>query len=168
MSNAPVLADLKADWRTFQAVTGIGQPAQHHKSFLRDERHGSLSVWMDDAGAIRWRDHGTGDGGSVIDAAAMLWRCTDAEAIRRLLEAAGHSPGQNGHNGQNSRPDCRSVHSGRSVTPSHGPKSAPPKPDRERLRAFLAEARRHALEGHPDAVRYAKRRGLELAAVAER
>lgn len=30
------LTGLKADWRTFEAVTGIGHPGQHHKSFLRE------------------------------------------------------------------------------------------------------------------------------------
>ena len=158
---------LKADWQLFKAVTGIERPGPHHRSFLRDERHGSLSTWEDGAGAIRWRDHGTDDGGSVIDAAILLWNCTTAEAIRQLSEMSGHTLGQNGHNGQKTQQSLRSVHSGRSVHASATQEPVPPKANRERLDTFMAAARRHALEGHPEAIRYAKERGVDLTMAAE-
>ena len=83
------LNGLKADWHLFHTVTGIDRPGAHHRSFLREEGRGSTSVWTDDAGRIFWKDHGTGAGGSLIDAAATLWGCTTAEAIRRLAGTAG-------------------------------------------------------------------------------
>ena len=118
-----------------------------------------MSVWTNAAGHILWKDHGTGSAGTVIDAAAVLWRCTAGEAIRTLVQNAGVEAAT-------PRPCNKPAPPGGSASITQNP--AVPTPDRERLSFFIAEARRCALEGHPSAVRFALGRGLDLHLIADR
>ena len=63
-----------------------GEPRRACRSPLRDDRHASFSISADDR---LWFDHGTGEGGDVVNFIAKALDCDTAAAIRRLREIAG-------------------------------------------------------------------------------
>lgn len=63
-----------------------GEPRRHCCSPFREDRHPSFSIFADDRG---WHDFATGEKGDVVSFVKRATACTDAEAIRRVLELAG-------------------------------------------------------------------------------
>jgi hypothetical protein len=70
-------------WR---ALGLIGEPARTCCSPFREERHPSFSISSD---GLLWHDFTTGEGGDVVSLVKRATACTDAEAIRRVLDLAG-------------------------------------------------------------------------------
>jgi len=64
-------------WR---ALNLPGSPAKSCSSPFRDDRNPSFSVYHEATGD-RWRDHGEGSGGDVLDLIAKAKGCTTAEAL---------------------------------------------------------------------------------------
>lgn len=60
-----------------------------YRSPFRDEKKESFSIF--DSGR-RFKDHGTGDRGDVIDMAMILWSCDKKEAVRRLHDGSTTLP----------------------------------------------------------------------------
>jgi len=65
-------------------------PGRHCRSPFRKDRSPSFSIYE---GGRRWKDHGTGEGGDVIDFIAAACAVEKAEATRRFLVMAGAAPG---------------------------------------------------------------------------
>ncbi len=65
-----------------------GEPRRHCCSPFRDDRHPSFSI---SACGRLWKDFATNEGGDVVSFVKRASACTDAEAIRRVLELAGGS-----------------------------------------------------------------------------
>jgi hypothetical protein len=65
-----------------------GEPMKRCRSPFRKDRNPSFSTWEGSKG-WRWKDHGTGEGGDVINFIAKARGLTDKEAIKLLLEMAG-------------------------------------------------------------------------------
>jgi hypothetical protein len=70
-------------WR---ALGLTGEPNKRCCSPFREDRHPSFSIFADRKG---WKDFTTGEGGDVVSFVKRATACTDAEAIRRVLELAG-------------------------------------------------------------------------------
>lgn len=70
-------------WR---ALSLKGEPGRACRSPLREDRHASFSI--SDDGRL-WFDHGTGEGGDVVDFIANALGCSTRAAIARLKELAG-------------------------------------------------------------------------------
>lgn len=75
--------------RAYLAARGIVPSREYgsrgmYLSPLREERTPSFSVSYD---KNLWHDFGTGEGGSIIDLAARMEQCSEAEAARRLAAA---------------------------------------------------------------------------------
>jgi hypothetical protein len=63
-----------------------GEPRRTCCSPFREDRHPSFSIFADGRG---WKDFATGEAGDVVSFVKCATACTDAEAIRRVLELAG-------------------------------------------------------------------------------
>ena len=63
-----------------------GEPTRSCRSPFREDRHPSFSVFD---GGLRWKDHGTGEGGDTVDFIAKAKGCTKSEAARVLIAMAG-------------------------------------------------------------------------------
>ena len=74
---------ISAAWR---ALGLPGEPARTCKSPFREERHPSFSLTAD---GLLWHDFADGTGGDVVSFVKRATACTDAEAIRRVLDLAG-------------------------------------------------------------------------------
>ena len=70
-------------WR---ALVLPGEPLRTCCSPFREDRNPSFSIFADGRG---WKDFATGEGGDVVSFVKRATACTDAEAIRRVLELAG-------------------------------------------------------------------------------
>ena len=70
-------------WR---ALVLPGEPLRTCCSPFREDRHPSFSIFADGRG---WKDFATGEKGDVVSFVKRATACTDAEAIRRVLELAG-------------------------------------------------------------------------------
>ena len=70
-------------WR---ALVLPGEPLRNCCSPFREDRHPSFSIFADGRG---WHDFATGEKGDVVSFVKCATACTDAEAIRRVLELAG-------------------------------------------------------------------------------
>ena len=62
-----------------------GEPRHLCCSPFREDRHASFSIFANDRG---WHDFATGEKGDVVSFVKCATACTDAEAIRRVLELA--------------------------------------------------------------------------------
>jgi hypothetical protein len=62
-----------------------GEPRRVCCSPFREDRHPSFSITDD----TLWHDHADGTGGDVVSFVKRATACTDAEAIRRVLDLAG-------------------------------------------------------------------------------
>jgi putative DNA primase/helicase len=64
------------------------------KAAWRDEQDGSLDLWRE-GDTWLWKDHATGETGSIVDLLMAADRLSKREAIARVLELAGatHAPG---------------------------------------------------------------------------
>ncbi len=65
------------------------KPSKSCRCPWREDRSPSFSVYED---GHRWKDHGTGEGGDVVDFLAMASGCSLGEASKRLIEMAGVMP----------------------------------------------------------------------------
>ena len=63
-----------------------GEPRRTCCSPFREDRNPSFSIFADGRG---WHDFATGEKGDVVSFVKRATACTDAEAIRRVLELAG-------------------------------------------------------------------------------
>jgi hypothetical protein len=63
-----------------------GEPRRSCRSPFREDRNPSFSIFADGRG---WKDFATGEGGDVVSFVTCATACTDAEAIRRVIELAG-------------------------------------------------------------------------------
>ena len=70
-------------WR---ALVLPGEPLRTCCSPFREDRNPSFSIFADERG---WHDFATGEKGDVVSFVKRATACTDAEAIRRVLELAG-------------------------------------------------------------------------------
>ncbi len=73
---------ISAAWR---ALGLPGEPRRVCCSPFREDRHPSFSITDD----TLWHDHADGTGGDVVSFVKRAAACTDAEAIRRVLDLAG-------------------------------------------------------------------------------
>ena len=79
----------KARVSIFDAWRALGLPGEPRRtccSPFREDRHPSFSIFADGRG---WNDFATGEKGDVVSFVKRATACTDAEAIRRVLELAG-------------------------------------------------------------------------------
>jgi hypothetical protein len=74
---------ISAAWR---ALGLPGEPSRTCCSPFREERHPSFSITAD---GTLWHDFTTGEGGDVVSFVKRATACSDAEAIRRVLDLAG-------------------------------------------------------------------------------
>jgi hypothetical protein len=74
-------------WRLLRLA---GQPkvGANHSPF-REDKSPSLSIFKD---GRRWKDHGTGEGGSVVDFVAVAKNLPTPEAVREVLRLADLAP----------------------------------------------------------------------------
>ena len=70
-------------WR---ALGLTGEPRRYCCSPFREDRHPSFSI---SACGRLWKDFATNEGGDVVSFVKCATACSDAEAIRRVLELAG-------------------------------------------------------------------------------
>ena len=63
-----------------------GEPRRACCSPFREDKHPSFSIFADGRG---WHDFATGEKGDVVSFVKRATACSDAEAIRRVLELAG-------------------------------------------------------------------------------
>ena len=63
-----------------------GEPRRACCSPFREDKHPSFSIFADGRG---WKDFATGEAGDLVSFVKRATACTDAEAIRRVLELAG-------------------------------------------------------------------------------
>jgi hypothetical protein len=143
-TTATDLAAAKSDLPALLAALDLtGQrPSNHHKCRFCGDRTG-LSVYQTEAG-WRFRCHCCGVNGTVIDALVLTDGLPAAEVCRRLAGS-----------GATSYPRS---------TPRPALPTGPviPVPDRERLDAYQCGCIGHLVERNPVAVKYAKRRGLDV------
>lgn len=81
LDEAKRLVPISTAWRVLNLP---GEPRRYCCSPFRDERHPSFSITKD----TLWYDFAEGVGGDVVSFVKRATGCTDAEAIRRVVELA--------------------------------------------------------------------------------
>jgi len=75
---------------TLMAMLGHGEAAKpKSKSPFREEKNASFGIYRSADGRLRWKDHGTGEGGDEVDYIATLYKIPNAEAVKQYIELAG-------------------------------------------------------------------------------
>jgi len=82
LDTAKACVTISVAWR---ALGLLGEPRHVCSSPFREDRNPSFSITDDRL----WHDFATGEGGDVVDFVQRACGCTDAEAIRRVLELGG-------------------------------------------------------------------------------
>ena len=82
LDQAKARVPISTAWR---ALNLSGEPRRVCCSPFREDRHPSFSITDD----TLWHDHADGTGGDVVSFVKRATACTDAEAIRRVLDLSG-------------------------------------------------------------------------------
>ena len=148
-----------------------GSPGKACRSPFRQDRHPSFSIH--EAGR-RWKDHGTGESGDVIDFIAAACQVDNAEATRRFLALAGVQPQPSGSTPQSCA--TKAHRGGRPVslksqrpnsTPNPSPGPGPGNPGTVLHRGSAANVEAVARSRGLDPAAVALARGLGTLAFAE-
>jgi hypothetical protein len=132
---------LKADLPAMLSTLSVQRPGNHLACCFCGNAD-ALSIHHAEAG-WRFRCHRCGAAGTLVDAVALLERCTPADAIKRLC-GTSYTPKAKPH-----------------FAPAPPAEAVPPIPDRERLRRFLACAQTE-LAASEVALGFVAKRGLTL------